>query len=140
MLTLLSKGVSAEIQVGEATVLSERNPRSGDNTPTCEVSRQWKNRMAIISEETFKEIEDPCNKCVVINGVATQENSRRFKRGVYAKIADTCQGKDCEQGSLRLSSSVMKAISSSAEDDAPVVSWDIVECPSTSNLRGRKLI
>ncbi len=140
VLALMSRGVSAEIQVGEATIYSGKRLRSGKEKFACDLSSQWKNKLAVISQETFEEIKNPCSKCVVINGVSTQENSRRFKRGVYAKIADTCTGEDCEQGSLRLSSSVMKAISSSAQDDAPVVSWEIVDCPRTSNLRGRKLI
>jgi len=139
VLLMVSSAVSAEIKVGEATVYSGKKLRGGDES-VCDLTKRWESRQAIISQEDFDEIEDACNKCIVIKGVATADNSRKFTRGVYAKIAGTCSGKDCDQGALRLSASVTKAISSGAQDDSPVVNWDIVECPATSNLRGRKLI
>ena len=139
VLLMVSTAVSAEIEVGEATVYSGKNLRRG-NEGVCDLPKQWEGRQAIINQEDFDKIEDPCNKCIIIKGVATAQNSRRFTRGVYAKIADTCTSNDCDQGSLRLSSSVMKAISSGAQADSPVVNWEVVECPRSSNLRGRKLI
>lgn len=140
VLLMASPAVSAEMKVGEATLYSGKKLRTGEARATCELSKQWQNRQAILSEKDFEKVKDPCNKCVVINGVATSENSRRFNNGVYAKIADVCSGKYCEKGSLRLSSSVMKAIASNSQNAAPVVDWEVVECPRTSNLRGRKNI
>lgn len=140
VLLMASRAVSAEIKVGEATVYSGKKLRTGEGKTTCELSKQWQNRQAILSEKDLENVKDPCNKCVVINGVATSDNSRRFSNGVYAKIADVCSGKECEQGSLRLSSSVMKAIASNSQNASPVVDWEIVNCPRTSNLRGRKNI
>lgn len=142
-LLMVSSAVSAEINVGEVTLYSEKKLRSGSGSTgtTCPPNnKQWKNLQAVLNEKDYAKIDNPCDKCIVINGVGTTSNSRRHSKGLYAKIVDSCTGEGCEDGTLRVSSPIMKAIAISSQDDTPVVSWDVVECPKSSNLRGRKLI
>lgn len=139
VLFMMSSMASAQPRTGAATVYSGDFRSTGSNG-ACKLSKKWKNMEAILSEKDLEDVEDFCDKCVVINGVATDENSRRHSKGVFAKIADSCSGKECEKGSLRLSSTVMKAITAVTSEEKPVVNWEIVTCPRSSNLRGRKSI
>ena len=136
MLASLMNGAEASTRAGRASPYAAKFQETKDNS--CGITKKSMDRRfvrmyAAIPKEDMD--GDVCGKCVLLSGVSESPTSRRFTAGVYAQIVDT---KDTiESGEILLSHKAHKVTTKSARGD--LVSWTVVDCPPSTNLRGRKM-
>ena len=131
---LLANTVEAATRAGRAVAYSTKFRKSTDNTcgiTSNTMDRRFATMYAAVSVDDLP-AESACGKCISISGVSGT-TSRRFNAGVFAKIVDVKSS--ISSGELLLSSKALK-VSSGSEG---TVSWTVVDCPPSTNLRGRKL-
>jgi len=142
MLLMTIALASAKTRRGTASAYAEPFKMDKNGKNVCEFSsgsldKRWQSFFVALHEKDFQDAEGACDKCVrVKGGAANGSNARKFDSNIYAKIVDTCQGDNCLEGSLSISTSTMKAITGDSSWDEAEIAWEIVDCPAASNLRG----
>lgn len=130
--------VSAKTRTGSATPYDGSLSESETACPysSSTLDRKWLSLFVSLNEKDFDKVKEACGKCVRVKGASSTNTRRALDVGaLYVKILDKCSGKDCKKGQLSFSSDAMKTIDSYSWDTSRI-RWEVVDCPTSSNLRG----
>lgn len=135
---MMIAAVSAKTRTGSATPYdgSLSESETSCSYSSSSLDRKWLSLFVSLNEKDFDRVEDACGKCVRVKGASSTNTRRALDVGaLYVKILDKCSGKDCKKGQLSFSSDAMRTIDSYSWDTSRI-RWEVVECPTSSNLRG----